>query len=163
MSSGGSSFAVWASQSCQSTTDSAPSPSPPADRSSSRRRRVDAGFAGGGQAALERLGADEEDAALGVVEDVRGLLGGQVEVDRHRRGAAQQRTQVGERCLGGVLGVHGHPVGGAEVGGEDLVGAAVEGVVDVGPGEFLAGVAQCDLVGGGGGSGLGELWHRVSL
>ncbi len=98
----------------------------------------DTGRPGRLDTALGGLGADEQDPGLGVLEDVRGFGGSEMEVDRDRRRTREQPAEVRERGLRRVLGEHGDPVIRTEVarpiGGQQEVGATVQRLVDLGPG-----------------------------
>ena len=101
---------------------------------------------GGVEPGRRRPRTDEQHPGAGVLEDVRHLVGVEVEVDRHRRGAGEQPAEVGEHRLDAVLGEHGDPAVGAEVEVAEAVDDPVEDVVDLGPAERHVVVAQRHLV-----------------
>ena len=96
----------------------------------------------GNEAPLGGRRVDEHDLGFGVAQDVGGLFGIEVEVHRHRRRAAEQRAEVSQRSLGRVLSEHRDPAVRAEVSGHDVVRAAVEQGVDLGPRQGFVGVNQ---------------------
>ena len=121
--------------------------------------RVDSCLAGRSEASFGGLGPDEQDACLGVAEDVGGLVGGEVEVDRHRRCAGQQPAEVSECGFDSVLGEHGDATRRTEVRGIETIGDTVEHIIDFGPVHCLAVIAYGDLLWAFYGELAGEHWH----
>ena len=57
-----------------------------------------------GHAPLRRMRPHKQHSSTGVIEDVGHFVGGQMEVDRHDGGAADEPTQVGHGRFDGVFG-----------------------------------------------------------
>ena len=113
--------------------------------------------------ALDGLRSDEHDRALRVGDDVGRLGGGEVKVDRHGRRTAEQPAEVGERGFVGILGEHGDAPLGAEIGGLQPVGDAIEQVAGDLPREAFTGIPHGDLVRALGREHTSELRHFPHL
>ena len=136
--SGGSMSRLAANQSSQSTTSSEAGQFHPTTMGTPAARCDDT--------AIDGFGSDEQNSSIGVFEDVCGLVGGEVEVDRHRRRPRQEAAEMRQRGLGRILGVHRDALRITELGGgiaiEQGLRAPVQRRADLAPGECAKAVDE---------------------
>jgi len=124
---------------------------------------VDARFGRRLDGAVDARWSREHDARLRVAQDVGGFRSRQMEVDRHRRCAADQTAEMGQRRFTGVLREHGNAPFRPEVGSEQTVRDPIENLVDLAPRIGPRRIAERDGLGVGGGKGLSEGGHGRNL
>ena len=112
---------------------------------------------------LTGLGSDEQQSRFGVDQDVGSLVGGQMEVDRNGRRAAEQTPEMSESGFGGILGEHRDASAGSEVGRQRVVGRAIQNVADRRPTIGATRIAHRDLIGSFDGEFGGESGHVRTL